>query len=372
MARNTSRIVVGGGIAASVVAGATYGLANLMFSYALDAQAKHSMLRSGRDDGKVADKGPRLDAAEEVEAADWFDQSKQPVVISAEDGIQLHGWLFDPDCAGAKPHLYAICCHGYSGQPQDMAKYAHRFARLGFTVLVPALRGHGLSEGRYAGMGWLDRRDLMRWISLIIDSDADARILLQGKSMGAAAVMMTVGEPDLPRNVVAAVEDCGYASVGQQFIDCAGIESPGLTSSPAIGLHVSELMRDLMGLREKAHFIATRRGVLDPKTLSKEDYQQLIREKPAYGQIICRCEQVTEGEILDAIHRPLGAKSLDGVKRRTRAGMGRCQAGFCSPRVMEILARELHVDQSEITKCGGQSRLITGTNKDSIGEVQAK
>ena len=179
MARNTSRIVVGGGIAASVVAGATYGLANLMFSYALDAQAKHSMLRSGRDDGKVADKGPRLDAAEEVEAADWFDQSKQPVVISAEDGIQLHGWLFDPDCAGAKPHLYAICCHGYSGQPQDMAKYAHRFARLGFTVLVPALRGHGLSEGRYAGMGWLDRRDLMRWISLIIDSDADARILLQ-------------------------------------------------------------------------------------------------------------------------------------------------------------------------------------------------
>ena len=114
MARNTSRIVVGGGIAASVVAGATYGLANLMFSNALDAQAKHSMLRSGRDDGKVADKGPRLDAAEEVEAADWFDQSKQPVVISAEDGIQLHGWLFDPDCAGAKPHLYAICCHGLS------------------------------------------------------------------------------------------------------------------------------------------------------------------------------------------------------------------------------------------------------------------
>ena len=158
----------------------------------------------------------------------------------------------------------------------------------------------------------------------------------------------------------------GEAEGTQQFIDCAGIESPGLTSSPAIGLHVSELMRDLMGLREKEHFIATRRGVLDPKTLSKEDYQKLIHEKPAYGQIICRCEQVTEGEILDAIHRPLGAKSLDGVKRRTRAGMGRCQAGFCSPRVMEILARELGVPQSEITKCGGQSKLIVGTNKDQI------
>ena len=164
----------------------------------------------------------------------------------------------------------------------------------------------------------------------------------------------------------------GEAEGAQQFIDCAGIESPGLTSSPAIGLHVSELMRNLMGLKEKEHFIATRRGVLDPKTLSKEDYQKLIREKPAYGQIICRCEQVTEGEILDAIHRPLGAKSLDGVKRRTRAGMGRCQAGFCSPRVMEILARELHVEQSEITKCGGASRLIVGTNKDKLGEVQDK
>ena len=164
----------------------------------------------------------------------------------------------------------------------------------------------------------------------------------------------------------------GEAEGAQQFIDCAGIESPGLTSSPAIGLHVSELMRDLMGLREKEHFIATRKGVLDPKTLSKEEYQNLIREKPAYGQIICRCEQVTEGEILDAIHRPLGAKSLDGVKRRTRAGMGRCQAGFCSPRVMEILARELHVDQSEITKCGGASRLIVGTNKDKLEEVQDK
>ena len=164
----------------------------------------------------------------------------------------------------------------------------------------------------------------------------------------------------------------GEAEGAQQFIDCAGIESPGLTSSPAIGLHVSELMRNLMGLREKEHFIATRRGVLDPKTLSKEDYQKLIHEKPAYGQIICRCEQVTEGETLDAIHRPLGAKSLDGVKRRTRAGMGRCQAGFCSPRVMEILARELHVDQSEITKCGGASRLIVGTNKDKLEEVQDK
>ena len=81
-----------------------------------------------------------------------------------------------------------------------------------------------------------------------------------------------------------------------------------------------------------------------------------MKEKPEYGNIICRCEMITEGEIIDAIRRPLGAKSLDGVKRRTRAGMGRCQAGFCSPRTMEILARERCVNQSEITKSGGNSK----------------
>ena len=162
----------------------------------------------------------------------------------------------------------------------------------------------------------------------------------------------------------------GEAEDAPGFVDCAGIESPGLTSAPAIGLTVAELLREKLGLREKEDFIATRKGLLDPKSLTWDAYQALIREKPAYGQIICRCEQVTEGEIIDAIRRPLGARSLDGVKRRTRAGMGRCQAGFCSPRVMEILARELGVSQAEITKCGGASRLIVGVNKDSFEEVR--
>ena len=162
----------------------------------------------------------------------------------------------------------------------------------------------------------------------------------------------------------------GEAEDAPGFVDCAGIESPGLTSAPAIGLSVAELLREKLDLRKKEDFIATRKGLLDPKSLTKEAYQALIRENPAYGQIICRCEQVTEGEIIDAIRRPLGARSLDGVKRRTRAGMGRCQAGFCSPRVLEILARELGVSQAEITKCGGASRLIVGVNKDSLAEVR--
>ena len=150
------------------------------------------------------------------------------------------------------------------------------------------------------------------------------------------------------------------------FIDCAGIESPGLTSSPAIGEMVAEILREKLNLEKNENFVATRKGVLHPDSLSKEERIELIKKNPAYGNIICRCEMITEGEILDAIHRPLGAKSLDGVKRRTRAGMGRCQAGFCSPRTMEILARERHVSMFEITKSGGDSKIVVGTNKDSL------
>ncbi len=156
----------------------------------------------------------------------------------------------------------------------------------------------------------------------------------------------------------------------QDFFDCAGIESPGLSSAPAIGELVAGMLRKKYGFAEKRDFVATRKGILDPKTLSTEAWNALIRKEPAYGQIICRCESVTEGEILDAIRRPLGAKSLDGVKRRTRAGMGRCQAGFCSPRVMEILSRERNVPLSSITKNGAGSELIVGVTKDKYAEVR--
>ena len=158
----------------------------------------------------------------------------------------------------------------------------------------------------------------------------------------------------------------GEVEGAKGFIDCAGIESPGLSSAPAIGEMVAQILKEKMCLEEKEDFIAVRKGILDPKTLSKEELNALIREKPEYGNIICRCEMVTEGEIIDAIRRPLGAKSLDGVKRRTRAGMGRCQAGFCSPRTMEILARERNVSMFDITKSGGASEIITDYNKDSL------
>ena len=158
----------------------------------------------------------------------------------------------------------------------------------------------------------------------------------------------------------------GEVEGAKGFVDCAGIESPGLTSCPAIGQMVAGIVKDILNLEENPDFIGTRKGILKPDTLSKEERDQLIRENPAYGNIICRCEMITEGEIIDAIKRPLGAKSLDGVKRRTRAGMGRCQSGFCSPRTMEILARECGMEMEKITKSGGKSVIAVGTNKDSI------
>lgn len=157
----------------------------------------------------------------------------------------------------------------------------------------------------------------------------------------------------------------GEAEGAPGFFDCAGIESPGLTAAPAIGRRIAELVAQKLSLKGNPSFNGVRKGIFDPKTLSKESYAALLKEKPAYGNIICRCETVSEGEILDAIHRPLGATTLDGLKRRVRVGSGRCQAGFCTPRAVEILARELGVGEGEITKTGGASRLIVGTVKDA-------
>ena len=154
------------------------------------------------------------------------------------------------------------------------------------------------------------------------------------------------------------------------FIDCLGIESPGLSASPAIGEMVGNMLRDMMGLTNKENWISKRKDILDPSKLSIEERNELIKKNPAYGNIICRCESVSEGEILDAIHRPLGARSLDGVKRRTRAGMGRCQMGFCSPRTMEILHRELGLSYEEITKSGGRSNIVMERTKNQKGGEQ--
>ncbi len=134
------------------------------------------------------------------------------------------------------------------------------------------------------------------------------------------------------------------------FYNVAGIESPGLTSAPAIAVYVAEDVAGILGLKKKKSFTAKRKAIPHFAVMSDSEREKLIKENPLYGKVICRCEVVTEGEIVDAINRPIGATTVDGVKRRTRAGMGRCQSGFCLERVMEILARELGVDFETVVK----------------------
>lgn len=160
--------------------------------------------------------------------------------------------------------------------------------------------------------------------------------------------------------VIEEVEDA------QGFIDVAGIESPGLTCAPAIGEYVAGMVLERLPAPKKVDFKACREAIRGMADADEEERKALIEKNPAYANVICRCELVTEGEIMDAIHRPLGATTLDGVKRRTRAGMGRCQSGFCAPKTVEILARELGKDIGEITKSGGSSMFLTGYDKAEV------
>jgi len=156
----------------------------------------------------------------------------------------------------------------------------------------------------------------------------------------------------------------GPSSKNDHFINVAGIDSPGLTSAPAIAEHVIDILGTLgLEMKEKESFNPVRRRPRRFTEMSEAEINERIRTNPAYGRIICRCEKVSEGEIIDCIRSTIGARTLDGVKRRVRAGMGRCQGGFCAPRVVEILSRELQIPMETVTKRGGDSRILMGKIK---------
>lgn len=144
------------------------------------------------------------------------------------------------------------------------------------------------------------------------------------------------------------------------FFDAAGIESPGLTSAPAIGYDLAEMVGSALKARRNTKFDPIRKGIPKFRNLSNEKRAALITENKDYAKIVCRCETVTEAEIREAIRRPVGAVSVDGVKIRTRAGMGRCQAGFCTPRVLEILSEELDIPLEDVIKSEKNSRYVYG------------
>ena len=144
------------------------------------------------------------------------------------------------------------------------------------------------------------------------------------------------------------------------YFAALGIESPGLTAAPAIGESLGKDVSEYLGAAFKETFLPPPFRPKPFHDMTGEERERAWQDNPLYGAIVCRCECVTEAEIVQAIHRPVGASNVDAVKRRTRAGMGRCQGGFCSPRVVEILSRELDIPALEVTKCGGESRLLTG------------
>lgn len=148
-----------------------------------------------------------------------------------------------------------------------------------------------------------------------------------------------------------------------KFINVAGIESPGLSAAPAIGEYVAQMIVSALSAERKDNFDPCRTAPVRFREMSTEERKALIEKDKRYGRIICRCETVTEGEIIDAVKGPVGAVDMDGVKRRTRAGMGRCQSGFCGSKVVEILARELGKPLNEITKYGGESKIIYDRTK---------
>ena len=145
----------------------------------------------------------------------------------------------------------------------------------------------------------------------------------------------------------------------ERFINVAGIESPGLTAAPAIGRYVIKIFKKIAPqYKFKDHYETTRPAPIRVNELSDSERKELVAKDKRYGRIICRCEGITEGEIIDAIKAPCGARDVDGVKRRTRSGMGRCQGGFCGSKVVEILARELGVEMNKITKHGNGSKIV--------------
>ena len=169
---------------------------------------------------------------------------------------------------------------------------------------------------------------------------------------------------------------CGLRAVGStgdfiinmptdRFVNVAGIESPGLSSAPAIAEYVTELLAGAgMTLEKDPAFNPIRPAAHAFREASMEEKNEIIKKDPTYGRIICRCETVSEGEILAAIRTNPKPRDLDGVKRRTRAQMGRCQGGFCSPYIVELLAKEMNVPYEAITKFGGDSYVNVGMTKE--------
>ena len=157
----------------------------------------------------------------------------------------------------------------------------------------------------------------------------------------------------------------------ENLIHCAGIQSPGLTTAPAVAIDVAqmavELLQKTQTVKENPAFNPVRKGVPVLREMDDDSRDALIRENPDYGEIVCRCEEISKGEILDALRAPICVPTIDGIKKRVRPGMGRCQGGFCSPLVTKIIAEFLGTDLSDVRKSSKASVITYGKTKDGEG-----
>ena len=202
-----------------LVVGALGFAGNFLFDFALNPHASYTMgdmMGEGSVNG-LETVSPAQDEAYAAEAATWFENSRESTSLVAADGTELAGWFVAAATDAGTSHDYAVVCHGYNGEPSEMAKYAYHFNQLGMNTLLPAARGHERNiDTGYITMGWDDSVDLVQWVNQIVERDPQARIMLFGVSMGGAEVMMASGR-DLPSNVKLIIEDCGYTSVWDEF-----------------------------------------------------------------------------------------------------------------------------------------------------------
>lgn len=203
-------------IVAAIAAFAVFCVAGafLFFSAALDRNSVFATDKQSSQSSEEESAASQYSGgADSKTNNDWFAKNAEDVFVTSDDGLKLHGYLINNKKAKEK---IAVVFHGYSSEAAHMAGYAKRFFNMGYSVLAPDARAHGTSEGSIRTMGWLDRKDALVWINSLVEKNQNCEIVLFGVSMGGATVMMTVGE-ELPSQVIAAIEDCGYTSVWDEL-----------------------------------------------------------------------------------------------------------------------------------------------------------
>ncbi|MBQ7407099.1 MAG: NAD(P)/FAD-dependent oxidoreductase [Clostridia bacterium] len=319
--------------------------------------------------GNAMDNGAALYLNFEVSA---IKRTKEGYRVTAADGRTLEG-AFVVNCAGVYSDKIAAMIGDASFTVTP---------RRGEYILLDKGAGHTVTHTVFRcpskmGKGILvtptvDGNLLLGPTAENISDKSDVRTTQEGLARVRAQAGEQVKNIDFSKSIttfaglrsVGSTGDFIIGAAAPRFINVAGIESPGLSAAPAIAEYVRELLiKEGVSLKKRADFHPFRRPMHEFAYMSNEEKNEVIQKDPAYAHVICRCETVSEGEILSALRQNPKPTDVDGVKRRTRSGMGRCQGGFCAPYITELIAKELGVDETEVTKFGKGSKMNVGYTK---------